>query len=337
MVRGAPAEANWFRPEPRRALPGHVLEKIVQVALPGRGVVDIRPLTDGLRNANFKLDLDSTPECVVLRIYEHDPSLCRKEIDIFHLLIGHSVPTPEVIYAELNGMDDVPPFLVLRYVEGITFRDLKRTRNKDSIARAAHAAGQTLASIGRINFPKPGWLGPGPSVKDPLLEGINPLPRFVDLCLASRDAQRRMEAELRDRTSALVWSNASALASLEGASCLVHGDFGGRNLLVQQVAENWSVAAVLDWEFAIAGSPLVDIGHFLCYECVSRPTVEPHFSNGYLKGGGTLPHGWRRLSRAIDATALCESLTHDALPEEVVAELIELVRATVEDRDPRFK
>ena len=39
----------------------------------------------------------------------------------------------------------------------------------------------------------------------------------------------------------------------------------------------------------------------------------------------------------VDLIALCESLTHDAIPDEVVAELLELVRATVESRDPQFK
>jgi fructokinase len=97
------------------------------------------------------------------------------------------------------------------------------------------------------------------------------------------------------------------------------------------------VTAVLDWEFATSGSPLTDVGHFLRYECVSRPVAEPHFSEGYLQTGGKLPDGWRRLARVVDLIALCESLTHDELPHDIVAELVELVRATVEDRDPQFK
>ncbi len=111
---------------------------------------------------------------------------------------------------------------------------------------------------------------------------------------------------------------------------------GKRNLLVRKVGEKWTVAAVLDWEFAVAGSPLVDVGHFLRYETFSRPRVEPHFSNGYVEAGGRLGEGWRRLARVIDLVALCESLTHDALPDPVVAELSELVTATIEDRDPEF-
>jgi len=96
------------------------------------------------------------------------------------------------------------------------------------------------------------------------------------------------------------------------------------------------VAAVLDWEFAVSGSPLLDIGHFLRYECASRPLAEPHFSKGFLRAGGTLPEGWRRLSRVVDSIALCESLTHETLPDTIVTELLELIRSTIEDRDPRF-
>ena len=37
-----------------------------------------------------------------------------------------------------------------------------------------------------------------------------------------------------------------------------------------------------------------------------------------------------RLSRIVDLVAICESLAHEQVPDDVVAELIELVRATVD-------
>jgi hypothetical protein len=52
-----------------------------------------------------------------------------------------------------------------------------------------------------------------------------------------------------------------------------------------------------------------------------------------VQAGGILPDNFRSLARAVDLIALCESLTHDDLPETVVTELLELVRATVEQRD----
>jgi len=334
VIAGAPDEARWVRPAPRRAIPASLVERIVRTAFPRCHVTGAQPLTDGLRNANFKLQLDTTAEIIVLRIYEHDGSLCQKEADLIRL-IGRSVPVPEVIHVEPGGWEDVPPFALLRYVEGVTFRELKRGGDADATAQAAFSAGQTLAAIGRITFPKPGWLGPGAKVTAPLLAGAHAMPRFADLCLESANLQGRMDAHLRAGIHALVWRWAPRLGLLDDEACLVHGDFGKRNLLVRNIAGKWAVAAVLDWEFALSGTPMADLGHFLCYERATRPVVEPHFSMGYREAGGMLPHDWRQLARVVDLTSLCESLTHDQLPDGVVAELVELVRATVENRDPQ--
>jgi len=326
-------QSRWVRSEPRETLPTFLLERIIRTAFSGYTVTEIQPFRDGLRNANFKLRLGSASEPLVLRLYEHDGSLCQKELDLIRL-VGTSVPVPEVIHAEPRGSDDCPPFMLMRYVQGITFRELKRGGDRGAIGQAACSAGETLAAINRYVFPKPGWLAPGPAVTAPLLEGPHAIPRFVDSCLSSSNLRSRMPGDLRDRTHAMVWAWAPRLAGLEGETGLVHGDFNKRNLIVRRRADRWSVAAVLDWEFAISGSPLNDIGSFLRYEPASRPLFEPHFSSGYLHAGGNLPDGWRRLARLVDLAALCESLTRGQLPDTIIAELIELVRATVENRDP---
>lgn len=335
IFKGAPEEARWVKAEPRRTLPDPLVKRMLRSAFPHCHAFKMEPLTDGLRNANFKLQLDSEAETIILRVYEHDSSLCQKEMDLA-ALIGSSVPIPELIHAEPQGWEDVPPFALMHFVEGITFHDLKRAGDKDAIARAAYSVGETLASIGRTTFSKPGWLAPGPSVMEPLLDGVDVMPRFVGLCLASSNLQQRMTPELRERIRSSMWMWAPELRQLDEVACLVHGDFGKRNVLVQQVDEDWKVAAVLDWEFAVSGSPLADLGRFLRYERASRPLAEPHFSNGYLHGGGRLPQDWRHLARLVDLTALCESLTHDELPDSIAAELVELVCASVDGREPRL-
>lgn len=312
-----------MRSQPRRALSATSLERMVQAAFSSARIVDVQPLTDGLRNANFKIRLSSMSDPIVLRIFEHDASLCQKEADLLRL-IGASVPVPEVLYAAPHGLGDTPPFTLLRYIEGITFRELKRSGDAEALAQASDSAGQVLAAIGRITFPKSGWLAPGPIIM-PLLAGVDPVPRLVDLYLGSTNLQKRMNAELRDRTHQLVWSWAPQIASVDAQSCLVHGDFGKRNLLVRMVAGQWKVAGVLDWELAMSGTPLIDLGHFLSYERASRPLIEPHFSAGYQNAGGRLPQNWRQLAGVLDVTSICESLTHDRLTDEAVTELVELV------------
>lgn len=335
MIPGAPHEARWVRSEPRRSLPVADVQRVLERALGKCSVLQVQPLTDGLRNANFKVVFDRAPQALVLRVYEHDPSLCQKEIDLLQMIKG-TVPVPQIIYAEPNGWENLPPLLLMQFIKGISFRNLKRYGDQDAIALAAFAIGETLAAIGRVTFPRQGWIGPGLTVAAPWLEGTDSTRRFVDLCLASPSLQHRMSADLRDRVSALAWSLATKLGELYSQSSLVHGDFGKRNLLVRSEGGRWSVAAVLDWEYAVSDSPLIDVAHFLRYERASCPCAEPHFSRGYLHGGGMLPQDWRGLARVLDLTALCESLTHDDLPEAVVRELIELIRATIERRDAIF-
>ena len=324
-----------MRPEPRIDWPMLAVQRMVCTAFPRSRVLHCQPLANGLRNANLRLSLDSVPEPLVLRIYQHDPSLCQKEMDLMRL-VRPTVPVPEVIHASPSGYEDLPPFALLEFVGGVSPLDLKRRGDLAAFAQAAYSSGETLAAIGRFGFPSPGWIGPGPAVTSPLLEGADPLPRFVDLCLAAPHLERRVPVELRHRIHDLIWQWASRLRSLDADPRLVHGDFSRSNLVARQIAGRWVVVAVLDWEFAIASSPLTDIANFLRYEKASRPLAEPHFSTGFTQSGGALPQDWRRLGRLVGLTSTCESLTHDELPQDISSELVELVRATVEDHDPRL-
>lgn len=324
------------RSEPRRALPANWAQRILQSAVPGSRVVDSEPLADGFRNSNFKLTLDSIAEPIVVRIYEHDVSLCQKEMDLIRFLKG-SVPIPEVIYAQPEAVDDLPPFAVMRYIEGITFRELRRRGDAEAVAHAAWSAGEALAAIHRTIFAKPGWLGPGLTVGAPLVDGENQMARFVDQCLALPRPRNRLSPAVCDRVHDWMWSAAPESVVLERQAHLVHGDFNKRNLLVRSVGGRWAVAAVLDWEFALASTPLTDLGNFLRYERAGCARAEPHFSRGYLDAGGVLPEDWRTLSRVVDMVALCEMLTREALPNDVEAEVIELIQATVERREPAIR
>jgi fructokinase len=91
----------------------------------------------------------------------------------------------------------------------------------------------------------------------------------------------------------------------------------------------WAVAAILDWELAFSGSPLLDVGHFLRYELDATPLREPYFSRAFVEHGGHLPDNWRLVVKLIDLTGLVECLTHDELPSDVEAELFALIDATL--------
>jgi aminoglycoside phosphotransferase (APT) family kinase protein len=277
MIEGAPAAAGWHRSEPRRNVLPPDLDRIVAAAFPSHRLARAEPLIGGMRNANFRIWIDGMSDSFVLRRFEHDASLCRKEVDLFRH-VGSAIPVPEVGYAETDAATGSEPFIVYRFVEGTSFFHLKRAAQREEIATAARAVGHTLAALSQIRFPKAGWLGPGPSATQPLLEGDNAGPCFVDLCLATPNFQARTTPQLRERIHALLWEFAAPLAALDADARLVHGDFGKGNILVRLVDGSWTVPAILDWEFALAGSPLTDVAHFLRYERRSRPLLEPHFT-----------------------------------------------------------
>jgi aminoglycoside phosphotransferase (APT) family kinase protein len=301
--------------------------------LPGRRIVAIELLSGGLVNANFKIHLDSLNDTLVLRFYTRDPTACQKEVDIYQL-VRRTVPVPEVLHAEPNSVEEFGPFVLLRYVEGVPFRELRRTSDAHAVAGAAYEIGKTLAAIGHYQFAETGWFDPKLEIGGQFIEGPDSVPRFCDACLASPNFLRRAGDDLAGRVHDFAWGWSSRLHWLDDEHSLVHSDFGSRNVLVRPVDGRWGVAAVIDWEFAFSGSPLFDVGNFLRYERIKRPLAEPHFSRGFLAGGGTLREDWRQLARVIDLTALCEHLTRAELPEDVEGELLDLVQATIENRDP---
>jgi aminoglycoside phosphotransferase (APT) family kinase protein len=309
-----------------------LISRILARAFPGHGLLAFEPLTGGLSNPVYLVHTPAFPEPLVLRLYSRDPAACRKEIEL-HRLVGAAVPVAGILHADCDGDPETPPHVLMRRVEGLTFREIKRRRDPGEIAGCARAIGAVLARIGAFTFERPGGIGPDLAIGEPLIESI---PAFVEQCLAAPDFVRRME--LRDRLCLREFIRRwePDFAALDRECSLVHADFGGPNLLLRQIAGRWEVAAVLDWEFAFSGPALCDVGHMLRYERLASPRIEPHFSAAFRDHGGALPLNWRDLSRALDLTALCEFLARPALPDSVLPEILELALATIQHRDPRI-
>jgi aminoglycoside phosphotransferase (APT) family kinase protein len=317
---------------PMTALCENQVKRIFAGALPGHPIESFAPLIGGLSNLMYRVDVVGLHDSFVLRVFRRDPAACQKEVDL-HRLVSAQVPVPEILYADPRGDEDIGPYLVSRWVKGETFREIKSRRDPGEIAEGAYSIGAVLARIGSFSFPQPGWIGAGLEIAAPLAAGPDPVPSFIEQCAADPEFGRRVGAAQRRQLCDFISRAAPQLKPLNGANSLVHSDFGSRNLILHRTGERWTVAAVLDWEFAFSGSPLTDLGHFLRYERQSQPRLEPHFSTGFWDAGGALPDQWRELARALDLSALCDCLTRPDLPAGVVPELVELVAATIEKRD----
>ena len=274
-------------------------------------------LSGGLSNSSFRIHFESSDEPVVLRIYERDPVACRKELDILRAF-GRIVPVPEVLHAEPEGFGDEGPFIFLKYVEGITFRQLKAMGDSRAIQEASYSVGAALGAIGGHDL----------ASRTHVCDGSHPMLESIDSYLTSPRLIARTGLALADRVRHLVAGWEPQLQSVQNERRLVHGDFRKQNVLVRPEGNAWTVAAILDWECAFAGSPMFDVAVFLRYERPEQPVAEPAFSRGFLDGGGRLCDGWMDLIRVVDLDSLCESLTADHLPQDVEREIVGLVTAT---------
>lgn len=106
--------------------------------------------------------------------------------------------------------------------------------------------------------------------------------------------------------------------------------FKGFNILVRQFNERWHVSAVLDWEFAFAGSPLIDIGNMFRYSHLHPPVFEKEFLRGYQEQGGVLPSEWKKVAKLVDLLSLCEFLNAPTPPNALLHEVTALIIATLD-------
>jgi aminoglycoside phosphotransferase (APT) family kinase protein len=293
-----------------------VIAQILARALPKHVLRSFERLTGGASNMSYLLRFSGTDAPLVLRIYTRDPSACRKEMDILRSASGQ-LPVPEVIYADPTGEDDVGPFVLYRYAEGITFQELKSQGNLPDMAEAAYAIGAALARLQTVS----------------LSGTVSARQEITGACLDSPVLEQRLGAADTDRLRIFFSEWLPRIRKLYPDRALVHGDFNNRNTIVKRDGRRWVVTGILDWEHAFCGSPMWDASRFICFERQKRPCREPHFSRGFCENGGSLPKDWSEFSRALNVLSAAESLSRSDLRESYIPDLRDLIVATLDGRD----
>jgi fructokinase len=306
---------------------GPLLADWIGRALPGQRITGITPLAGGYRNRNT-LIATSGGEAYVLRQYRAaeppaettaEPAgaaepgagrVCAVEGAQARRLRGVA-PVPEVIAADPGGVAAGEPVLLSRHSPGVLLRVALTQAGGSDAAALGRVTGRALAAIGTISFPR-GGLFTGPALDTSAAGMPASLPDFVAECLGAGPAHDVLSAAELAGLGALARASAPLAASAAGARQLVHSDFNPKNLLVRREPGQWSVTAVLDWEFAFSGSPLHDIGNMLRAGRAIPPAFAAGFIDGFGAGGGDLPADWREVSRALDLYALADLLTRQA-------------------------
>lgn len=324
----SPVSETWDRRCAHAPLDVPTLTVLLQPVFPGCRVEAADLVPSGLCNTNYRVKVAGRDQPVLLRRYVQDPEAWAREARLYTHFAGH-VPLPELLYATGHAADGGLPYAVQTWVAGERLAE-RLPLEAGEAAGLAHELGSILARIASLRLPEPGFLGPDLSVAHPF--GGSAVDAYLGELerLLTDSVVGGALGSLVDDVARLVAAERFRFDAVLGASELVHGDYGPRNLLVRRAAAGWQVAAVLDWEFAHAGTSLLDIAILFRRADLLPPTFSPAFALGFTAAGGVLPADWPWLARLLDLVNLAQLLAGAAPASAQQQELVSWIRATVQ-------
>jgi aminoglycoside phosphotransferase (APT) family kinase protein len=278
------------------------IRELVSSHLRGREIVSVSLLTGGFVNSNYRVVL-SDHLSLVLRIAAR-PGELKKELRVLKHVQG-TVLVPAVIAEDFSGPR---PFALLEFIEGTLLSDSLSSLDAADLTRVASEAGIALQAIHSFDFGKAGFFDEN-FLFNPVFENFGGgLYEYICSGLASGRVRERLGENLAASALDYVRGKRDQYWSIPGSTCLIHSDYNLKNILIRKVSSVWKMAGVLDWEFAMVGSPLVDIGNFLRFEDELPPGFSEAFIKGYLSNSIGLSGNWREAARLLDLAAMVNFL-----------------------------
>lgn len=267
-------------------------------------------LAGGYSSAVFRAHPPDGAEPVIVRFPGSGADAVTREALLAERL-GGRVPVAGVLGTDAAGAVSGRPSLVTTHLPGDPASDVLDGGAAGDGYALGRALAETLARVGDLRFERGGLLDArleptGEAFfRDTPAEMLGLLGGMLGPGGAAREA---LGAVLAERWLRRIAEAAPALAVVDGARRLVHGDYNPKNLLVERAAGGWRVSGVLDWEFAFSGSPLADVGNLLRLVGAYPPRFGEGVRDGLAAAGMPLPDDWRLVARLLDTVALADLL-----------------------------
>jgi aminoglycoside phosphotransferase (APT) family kinase protein len=265
-------------------------------------IKSISLLAGGFMNSNYRIVLrDNTS--LVLRISSRRADL-KKELSVLKRVYGR-VPVPAVIAEHFS---EPYPFALIEFIEGTLFSDSLGSLEPEDLAKIAFDTGATLQAIHSFDLGQTGFFNEN-FVFNPVFENFGAsLYDYICSSLVAGRVRERLGSKLADRMLEFVRARRDVYWSIANCTRLIHSDYNLKNIRIRHIESVWKVVGILDWEFALAGSPLVDIGNFLRFEDELPPGLSEAFVQGYLSNSIGLPDNWRQVAKLLDLAAMVNFL-----------------------------
>jgi len=281
-----------------------VAKRLIQSALPDKRLAFFDLLEGGYSNTNYRVTL-SDESAVLLRIFSNSVETAKKEIQLLTKMRG--IPVPGVIHFDSSLAHAPFAYALLEWKNGQPLNRALPTLSSSNQSHVGASLGRILSQLTGIRFQKMGFLGPGLEIHEAfgdLWEFFFP---FIEECLVRGPAGGRLGQDLTKKVLELAQNHKGLITDLPVNPSLVHGDFNGKNILVEKIQGNWEVT-ILDWEFAYCGPFLTDFGNLFRYDAQLSTSFEVGIIKGFQESGNLLPRQWKKAAKLLDLMNLCDFL-----------------------------
>ncbi len=266
---------------------------------PGKDLTSYQIISDGCANLNFKIMVCNQDDPLILRVYIRDQTSAYKEQKLAKL-IKQKIPIPQTYFlGEFAGYT----FAITEYMRGITMRELLLNMPDENNDEVVGEAGKLVATISGFEFESSGFFDQDLNVVPSADGGLE----FALKILQHQIAKSSLVPEQIELITNMLNKYGSFFPDKTYKS-LVHGDYDPANILVDKIDGKWKITAILDWEFAFAGSWLCDVSKMLRYAHKMPSGFEHSFLKGIARSGLALPDNWRITTYLLNILFLLDCL-----------------------------
>jgi len=302
-------EYDWERTFPFIELDDVKIIKLFEDILKGENITNIVPINEGCRTTNYIIETSENISKYILKVFFSAEQNHKREIKLLtKLKENKNILVPQIYKMSSHEITRGKEYAIYEYIEGKTLGQALSegyVLTEDFVGEVARC----LAQIHSYKFHKVGFLDENLNIG----EGLPPLTSWYETFMGYM-AKERLGKSIIDKINHVVKQNEVILMELDKDIRLVHGDFQGTNILIR---DN-KLSGILDWEFAMAGHPLADIGQFFRYEEYFNEKLIKAFQDEYNKSSSyTLSGDWYRVSKLRDIVSLIQLInTKEDMPNK---------------------